>query len=133
MFNICTDLTSLNVSNFDTSKVTKIYGMFRKCKSLTSLDCSSFDIGKITSSQETAGMFIGCESLTNLQAPKNISGTLMLYDSPNLTHDSLMSVINNLKNVGYSRELILGATNLAKLTAEEIAIATNKGWIVSAN
>ena len=31
----------------------------------------------------------------------------------------------------YTQDLILGETNLAKLTPEEIAIATNKGWTVS--
>ena len=31
----------------------------------------------------------------------------------------------------YTQQLVLGSTNMAKLTAEEIAIATNKGWTVS--
>lgn len=48
-----------------------------------------------------------------------------------LTHDSLMSIINALKNYngsGTTRTVTLGATNLAKLTDAEKAIATQKGW-----
>lgn len=60
---------------------------------------------------------------------------LDLSESPLLTHDSLMNVINNLYDIASkgvkAQQLVLGATNLAKLTEEEIAIATNKGWTVS--
>ena len=31
----------------------------------------------------------------------------------------------------YTQKISIGSTNLAKLTAEEIAIATDKGWTVS--
>jgi hypothetical protein len=41
-----------------------------------------------------------------------------------------MSIINNLMTVTSTKTLTLGATNLAKLTADEVAIATNKGWTV---
>lgn len=43
MFYNCTSLTSLNVSNFDTSKVTAIRYMFGNCEKLTELDLSSFN------------------------------------------------------------------------------------------
>jgi hypothetical protein len=67
---------------------------------------------------------------------------LDLSSSYNLSYDSLMSVINNLYDLNltydvanggtlYRQSLVLGSTNLAKLTAEEIAIATNKGWNVT--
>ena len=45
-----------------------------------------------------------------------------------------MNVINNLYDLtanGLSGQtLTLGSTNMAKLTADEIAIATNKGWTI---
>jgi hypothetical protein len=40
-----------------------------------------------------------------------------------------MNVINNLAKVS-GKTLTLGTTNIAKLTEDEIAIATNKGWTV---
>jgi len=39
-------------------------GMFRFCESLTALDLSSFDTSKVTDMRE---MFEGCESLTDLE------------------------------------------------------------------
>lgn len=58
-----------------------------------------------------------------------------LSSSSKLTYESLMNVINNLYDIKSkgcnTQQLMLGSTNLAKLTAEEIAIATEKGWSVS--
>ena len=48
MFTACSRLTSLDVSNFDTSKVTNMSRMFANCSSLTSLDVSSFDTSQVT-------------------------------------------------------------------------------------
>lgn len=53
--------------------------------------------------------------------------------SNQLTHDSLMSLINCLEDNsgGTQKTVTVGATNLAKLTADEIAIATAKNWAIS--
>lgn len=51
-----------------------------------------------------------------------------------LTHDSLMSIINTLKDYSSTtttKTCTLGATNLAKLTDAEKAIATQKGWTLA--
>ena len=42
-----------------------------------------------------------------------------------------MVVINGLQTVTTSQVLTLGATNLAKLSDEEKAIATSKGWTIA--
>ena len=47
----------------------------------------------------------------------------------NLKVDVLINILNTLPNVS-SKTLNIGATNLAKLTEEQIAIAVNKGWTV---
>ena len=68
--------------------------------------------------------------------------TLDLSYSTLLSVESLRSIINNLYDLNqnatyvaagtiYRQSLKLGATNLAKLTDEEKAIATNKGWNLS--
>ena len=63
MFSYCLSLTALDLSNFNTSKVTNMSRMFNNCSSLTNLDLSNFDTSKVT---RTSGMFSGCSSLTNL-------------------------------------------------------------------
>ena len=65
-----------------------------------------------------------------------IKYNIMLSYSPKLTVDSLMVVISALYDftgkgesiADISGKLYLGSTNLAKLTDEQKAIATNKGW-----
>jgi surface protein len=57
MFSNCSSLTSVDLSNFDTSNVTNMEFMFRNCSSLTSIDLSSFDISNVTSMMS---MFSGC-------------------------------------------------------------------------
>lgn len=42
-----------------------------------------------------------------------------------------MVVINGLQTVDTTQTLTLGTTNLAKLTEEEMAIATEKGWTLA--
>lgn len=63
MFSSCLSLTNLDLSNFDTSKVTDMRSMFDNCSKLTSLDLSNFDTSNVLYMQN---MFSGCSSLTNL-------------------------------------------------------------------
>lgn len=141
MFYNCTSLTT--IPQLDTSNVTAMDFMFGWCHSLTTIP--QLDLSKVTN---VASMFITCLALTTLGGFQNLGMaystnqnanysryTLNLSNSTKLTHDSLMNVLNNLYDIATkgcnAQQLILGSTNLAKLTAEEIAIATNKGWTVS--
>ena len=74
MFAGCSSLTNLDLSNFDTSKVTSMDAMFYYCQSLTSLDLSSFDTSKVTTMKD---MFYYCQSLTSLD--------LSSFDTSNVT------------------------------------------------
>lgn len=112
----CTSLTT--VPMLDASKIINVYNMFNNCSSLVTLG-----------GLKNLGMSYPTNWIENVS-----EATLNLSDSPLLTHDSLMNVINNLydiKSKGVKTQTLqLGNTNKAKLTAEEIAIATNKGWNV---
>ena len=124
MFYQCTSLTSVPL--FDTSNVTNMSNMFRGCKSLTSVPL--FDTSKVTN---MADMFYMCSSLTTLGGFLNLKTNLDISNAPNLTHESLMNVINKAADVTSSpKTLTLGSTNLSKLTDAEKAIATNKGWVL---
>ena len=43
MFYGCQDITEIDLSNFNTSKLTYMYSMFSGCSQLTSIDLSNFD------------------------------------------------------------------------------------------
>ena len=63
MFAQCSSLTSLDLSSFNTSKVTDMRGLFDGCKNLTSLNVSSFNTSNV---KYMDAMFRGCSSLTSL-------------------------------------------------------------------
>ena len=78
--------------------------------------------------------FLNTTALENIVFEGVIGQSLTLKHSSKLTHDSLMSVINHLKDftgTDNTMTLALGETNLAKLTDEEKAIATQKGWTLA--
>ena len=147
MFDSCTGLTE--IPSFDTSNVTNVSGLFYRCSNLTKiplLDFSSIDtVSSVVNSNSNLTTLGGFKNLGKAYTQKSnnhSSYKLDLSKSTLLTHDSLMNVINNLYDLNltydvanggtlYTQQLVLGATNLAKLTEEEIAIATNKGWTVS--
>ena len=62
-FDECRNLTSVDVTNLDTSAVTNMNRMFYKCSALTSLDLSSFNTSAVT---DMSSMFNSCSSLTSL-------------------------------------------------------------------
>ncbi len=157
VYGSCTNATEIDVSGLDFSNATTGNYMFYGCSKLTSLDLSNFDASKISGTAQNhtiTYMFNGCTNLTNLKFMKNLgkgyvikatghnTSTVNLSSCSKLTHESLIDVINNLYDLNlsydvanggtlYTQNLKIGSTNLAKLTEEEIAIATNKGWTVS--
>ena len=63
MFSYCISLTSLDLSSFNTSKVTDMDEMFNFCSNLTSLDLSSFNTSHVTN---MGHMFYGCSNLRTI-------------------------------------------------------------------
>ena len=149
MFNDCTSLTT--IPEMDTSNVTDMGAMFFRCTSLSTIPalntssvtnmramfeyCSSLTtVPEMETSNlnDTYDMFWDCRSLTDLGGFKGLKCNLDLSPCPALTHDSLMNVINKAADVTSSpKTLTLGATNLAKLSDAEKAIATGKGWTLA--
>ena len=79
MFNGCSSLTTLNLSNFDTQNVTNMSHMFYDCSALTTLDVSNFDTQNVT---DMSGMFSNCSALTTLDVSK--------FNTQNVTNLSCM-------------------------------------------
>ena len=134
MFSYCETLQSIPTLN--TSNVTNMSCMFYACTKLQSLPL--LDCGNITSMNVFWG-YGDIYTLTNIGGFKDLKISITSYfldKTPNLTTDSLMNVINNLYDLtanGLSgQSLKFGSTNLNKLTEEQIAVATNKGWTLIA-
>ena len=124
MFSNCYSLTSVPL--FDTSKVTDMYNMFYNCSKLTTVP--QFDTSKVT---DIGNMFFGCSSLEAIHMI-NINANLSISSSTKFTREALLEIIGNLKTqTSGTKTLTMGATNLAKLTDEDKAIATNKGWTLA--
>lgn len=150
------NLKSLDVSNFNTSNVTNMNNMFSQCNSLSKLDISNFDTSNVLYFGRVFSYWVSvCEELNisglNLSKCTSMDGTFLRSDfkvirsdglrlpninmsnigldySKGLTVDSIVGLLNALpqSDKGYSFQI--GSTNIAKLSDEQKAIATNKGW-----
>ena len=71
-------IEKLDLSNFNTSKVTNMINMFSNCESLMSLDLSGFNTSNVT---DMSSMFSNCSSLTSLKLSNfNTSQVTNMYD-----------------------------------------------------
>ena len=98
MFFGMSNLTTLNLSNFDTSKVTNMRSMFFGMSNLTTLNLSNFDTSKVTN---MGSMFSGLSSLTTL----NLSNfdTSKVTDMQKMFDDMSNLTALNLSNFNTSK------------------------------
>ena len=144
IFSGCEKLVNLNINDFNTANVTQISYGFSSCKELTNIPL--LDFSKMI---QVSAMFFIPEGakITELGGFKDLgkaykttssanygSYTLDLHYCTNLTHDSIMNVINNLYDIAtlgvQTQKLQLGEL-VSLVTAEEINIAVEKGFSVS--
>ena len=109
----------------DLSKGTNFYQSWYSCSSLTSFP--ALDLHNGTDFNYAWG---SCSSLTTLGGFGAIKENFSLSDSPKLTVESLMNVINQAATVT-GKTMTLGSTNLAKLSDEQKSVATSKGWTLA--
>lgn len=123
MFYQCQNITT--IPQFNTSKTTTMASTFQGCKQLIIIP--ALDVSIVT---QMGNIFAGCSNLksilmTGMTVSFNISASTKFEES------DLVTILNNLATVTTTQTLTMGATNLAKLTDEEKAIATNKGWTLA--
>ena len=124
----CRTLTSISLPAGFGQNATNTASCFYGCTALVSLVLPA---GFGQNATNTANCFYGCFSLTDVTGSPNFKTSFTLSDCTNLTHDSLMVFINGLQTVTTTQKLMLGSTNLAKLTDEEKKVATDKGWTLA--
>ena len=116
----CGSLTT--IPQLNTSNVTSMYCAFQSCGKLTTIP--QLDVSNVTDMNYT---FRFCGSLKSIL----MYGMKVSFDisvSTKFEESDLVTILNNLATVTSTKTLTMGSTNLAKLTDEEKAIATNKGW-----
>ena len=124
----CSSLTTLTLPDGFGQAATNLSYCFLYCSSLKTLTLPD-GFGQAATSLGSCFSF--CSKLTDITGNPNFKVSCDLSPCVNLTHDSLMVVINGLQTVTTTKTLTLGATNLAKLTDEEKKIATDKGWTLA--
>jgi len=111
------------------------YYLFRNCKKLATINFNDTDWTGVTTYTYA---FHECPALATITGcPVGFSYDLMFPDSSLLTRESILVIINGLYDfVGHgsatTRNLKLHSTALGRLTEDDIEIATNKGWTVTA-
>ena len=150
MYQMCHGCTSLvYVRQLSTVNVTNMMWAFYGCSSLQQIDglitsgidsalelfhgCSSLhtighplDFSNVTSKIDST--FTTCKSLVNVSFSGTINVDIAMNGCPKLSVDSLLSLLNALADGVSGNKCKIGTTNLGKLTDEQKAIATNKGW-----
>ena len=109
---------------------TDFYEAWYQCLSLTTMP--QLDLSSGTDFQYAWYL---CSYLTTLGGFGTIKESIDLHYSDKLTVESIMNVINqaaDLNELGITgKTMNFGSTNLAKLSDEQIAVATSKGWTLS--
>lgn len=123
MFSYCENL--ITIPQLNTSKVNNIDGIFYNCSRLTTIP--ALDVSEV---KYATNSFNNCSNLKSIL----MTGMKVKFDisaSTKFERADLLIILNNLATVTSTKTLTMGSINLAKLTDEDKAIATNKGWTLA--
>lgn len=126
-FYSCSEIT--HIGEINTSQCTGYASCFYGMRKLVGIKKLAFS-GRVSS---FGSMFQNCVALKDIVIEGVIRGNISFQYSTELTHDSLMSILNALydsSGTSTTYKLTIGSENYAKLTDEEIAIAESKNWEV---
>ena len=138
MFANCKGVTTITIDKITSYKPQSFYNWFAYCGNLETIN--NIDMSCCSN---CTYMFGECYSLTNVGGLYNLGLSfrqnnqyLTLY-SPKLTITSIMNIFNtiydmNLRNDNINSAIMYIGENVHKLSAEQVAIATAKGWTITA-
>ena len=124
MFNGCSSLISLALSNLDTSSVKDMNNMFSGCNLLQSLDLSNLNTSSVTNMYK---MFSGCSSLISLDLSKLDTSSVVemnnMFFGCNLLQSLDLNSLNtsSVKNVDY---MFSGCSSLISLDLSKLDISS---------
>ncbi len=114
-------LTTLDISNFNTSKVTNMSYMFYNCSSITTLDLSNFDTSQVT---DMSWMFSNCSSLTSLNL--NNFDTSSVTDMSDMFRNSRQ--LTNLDLCSFDTSKVTNMYEMFIYTPKLTAINVSSKW-----
>ena len=123
MFWYCKKLTK--IQDLGNPTIDSAGNMFGNCTSLEEIP--PMDVSKVTYFGDA---FVNCSSLKAIHM-RGMKASFNISASTLLTREALLEILNNLGTIESTETLTIGETNLAKLTDEDKAIATNKGWTLA--
>ena len=125
-FQNCHKLPSVIIPpNFANAKyVSDICG---NCRELTSVTFPSNFGHNVVAAWNFIYLFNYCDKLTEIYGDLALSVDFAVENNQ-VSHDSLIRVLNSIPTLTETKSLMLGSTNLAKLSDTEKQIATDKGW-----
>ena len=134
-FYYCENLTEIkNIQNLYTNECTNMYEMFSRCRQLTSIDVSHFDTGNVT---DMSAMFSYCSSLINVDVSGfNTTACTHMTDmfrglnmkSLDISNFDLSNVSSTYEMFGYIQNLdvlVLGDLKFSDKTNEFRMFETN--------
>ena len=132
-----TNITSLNVSDWDTSNIANMGYIFNNCDLLTELDLSNWDTGKVTT---MAYMFNSCDLLTSLDIrnfdTSKVSNISSMFNGCNKLHTLRLDNCNNntiskiIKSGNFPTSVIEGVTRKIYCKEENAAgLTPPTNWV----
>jgi surface protein len=153
MFSRCPLLTSLDISNFDTSKVTSIAYMFQNCTALHTLrldNCNNATISKIITSSNfptaaisgvTRTIYCKEENAAGLTAPTNWVFSYVTEEEPStplyvpgeFEYDTIITEVRTMVDESHDdlSNMFYDCTNLVSVNTEDwdTSNVTNMSWM----
>lgn len=139
VFNGCSNLTELNVSNWDTSNITTFTSFALGCTNLQSLDVSNWDTSNVTNFNSFAR---SCTSLTTLTVGNAFDNTIATsfqnaFLNCALNQSSVDAILVSFNTAGTSNGTltISGGTNATPSATGQAATDAlrARGWTVTLN
>ena len=126
MFYSCSNLKE--IQGICLKRATDIDSMVKQCPKLETLYFTE-DVCEVLPTTKVLEV-TGCTNLKNIRIPKEWKNSIVANYSKVITVESLHGMIENLADLtGQTAQIFqVGATNLAKIDAEHLAMLQNKNW-----
>ena len=125
----CYSLQSLDLSGWDTTNwaVTNLDNAWSGCYSLQSLDIGNLSLSGVTSTGNTMQY---CKKLKDISSLNGLKISISFANCVMLSRESVLNIFASLGTVS-NGTITLYVDIYNKLSADDIAVATTKGWTVA--